>query len=493
MRSNTCANGRSTSPPRSGRRSGISAASSASRAASGSLVDARPDAGRPLVPRRAAQLRREPAAPPRRRRPALVFRGEDGARRSADAGPSLRREVARSPQALARRRRRRRRPRRRLLPNMPEAIVAMLATASLGAIWSSCSPDFGVQGVLDRFGQIEPKVLFAADGYLLRRQDASTARASVARGRAAAAEPARDVVRGPVPRARPPTRRRAERGHAGDEFSRRHARGRDRVRAAAVRPSALHPVLVGHDRRAEVHRARRRRHAAAAPQGASCCTATSRAGDRLFYFTDLRLDDVELAGLRRSPSSATLLLYDGSPFASRRPTCSSTCAERRARRRSSAPRPSTSTRCARPASRRAATHDLDARARRSSRPARRWRRRASTTSTTHVKPRRAASPRSPAAPTSSRASCSAIPIAAGVARRDPVPRPRHGGRGLRRRRADRCVGEKGELVCTAAVPVDAGRLLERPGRRALPRGLLRALPGRLAPRRLRRAAPSTAA
>jgi acetoacetyl-CoA synthetase len=51
------------------------------------------------------------------------------------------------------------------LPNLPETVVAMLATASLGAIWSSCSPDFGVQGVLDRFGQIEPKVLFAADGY----------------------------------------------------------------------------------------------------------------------------------------------------------------------------------------------------------------------------------------------------------------------------------------------------------------------------------------
>ncbi|MBM3580619.1 MAG: acetoacetate--CoA ligase [Alphaproteobacteria bacterium] len=51
------------------------------------------------------------------------------------------------------------------LPNMPEAIVAMLATASLGAVWSSCSPDFGVQGVLDRFGQIAPVVLFAVDGY----------------------------------------------------------------------------------------------------------------------------------------------------------------------------------------------------------------------------------------------------------------------------------------------------------------------------------------
>jgi acetoacetyl-CoA synthetase len=52
------------------------------------------------------------------------------------------------------------------LPNLPEAAAAMLATASLGAVWSSCSPDFGVQGVLDRFGQIEPKVLFCADGYI---------------------------------------------------------------------------------------------------------------------------------------------------------------------------------------------------------------------------------------------------------------------------------------------------------------------------------------
>ena len=51
------------------------------------------------------------------------------------------------------------------LPNRPEAVVAMLATTSIGAVWSSCSPDFGVTGVIDRFGQIEPKVLFVADGY----------------------------------------------------------------------------------------------------------------------------------------------------------------------------------------------------------------------------------------------------------------------------------------------------------------------------------------
>jgi acetoacetyl-CoA synthetase len=52
------------------------------------------------------------------------------------------------------------------MPNMPETVIAMLAATALGAVWSSCSPDFGVQGVLDRFGQIEPKVLFCPDGYL---------------------------------------------------------------------------------------------------------------------------------------------------------------------------------------------------------------------------------------------------------------------------------------------------------------------------------------
>ena len=51
------------------------------------------------------------------------------------------------------------------LPNMPEAVIAMLAAASLGAVWSSCSPDFGANGVYDRFGQIAPRVLIAADGY----------------------------------------------------------------------------------------------------------------------------------------------------------------------------------------------------------------------------------------------------------------------------------------------------------------------------------------
>ncbi len=54
------------------------------------------------------------------------------------------------------------------MPNMAEAVIAMLATTSIGAIWSSCSPDFGIKGVLDRFGQIKPKVLFTADSYFYK-------------------------------------------------------------------------------------------------------------------------------------------------------------------------------------------------------------------------------------------------------------------------------------------------------------------------------------
>ena len=52
------------------------------------------------------------------------------------------------------------------MPNLPETVIAMLATASIGAVWTSCSPDFGLHGVLDRFCQIQPKILFTADGYL---------------------------------------------------------------------------------------------------------------------------------------------------------------------------------------------------------------------------------------------------------------------------------------------------------------------------------------
>ena len=70
-----------------------------------------------------------------------------------------------------------------MMPNMPETVAAMLAAASLGAVWSSCSPDFGEQGVLDRFGQIEPVVFIAPDGYFYAGKEIDVAEkiAAVAR------------------------------------------------------------------------------------------------------------------------------------------------------------------------------------------------------------------------------------------------------------------------------------------------------------------------
>ena len=100
-------------------------------------------------------------------RTALIFRGEDSVRRTLTYN-QLYDEVAKTAAAL-----------KALgvvpgdrvvgfVPNMPESIIAMLAAASLGAVWSSCSPDFGIKGVLDRFGQTRPKVLFTADGYFFK-------------------------------------------------------------------------------------------------------------------------------------------------------------------------------------------------------------------------------------------------------------------------------------------------------------------------------------
>jgi acetoacetyl-CoA synthetase len=96
--------------------------------------------------------------------PAILFRGEDRVASSVTYA-ELYAEVSRLAQAL---RAAGVAPGDRVaayMPNVPGTVIAMLAATSLGAVWSSCSPDFGVQGVLDRFGQIEPKILFAADGY----------------------------------------------------------------------------------------------------------------------------------------------------------------------------------------------------------------------------------------------------------------------------------------------------------------------------------------
>jgi acetoacetyl-CoA synthetase len=95
---------------------------------------------------------------------ALVFWGEDKVKRRL-SNAELLSEVSRVTQALHAAGVRRGDRVAGYLPNMPETIIAMLATASMGATWSSASPDFGVQGVVDRFGQIEPRVLFTVDGY----------------------------------------------------------------------------------------------------------------------------------------------------------------------------------------------------------------------------------------------------------------------------------------------------------------------------------------
>jgi acetoacetyl-CoA synthetase len=97
-------------------------------------------------------------------RPALVFWNEQGRQRALSYA-ELANHVARLAESL---RAVGVRPGDRVagfMPNIPETVLAMLATTSVGAVWSSCSPDFGVNGVLDRFGQIEPRVLFTATSY----------------------------------------------------------------------------------------------------------------------------------------------------------------------------------------------------------------------------------------------------------------------------------------------------------------------------------------
>ena len=97
-------------------------------------------------------------------RPALVFRSEHGDRVSlsyrelylqvAGLADALRKSGVTKGDRVA-----------GFMPNRPEAVIGMLAATSIGAVWSSCSPDFGINGVLDRFGQIAPKVLITTDGY----------------------------------------------------------------------------------------------------------------------------------------------------------------------------------------------------------------------------------------------------------------------------------------------------------------------------------------
>ena len=95
---------------------------------------------------------------------AIVFRGENKVKRSLSR-QELYGEVSRFAQALRHAGVQSGDRVAAYLPNLPETIIAMLATSSIGAVWTSCSPDFGPQGVIDRFGQIEAKVFIACDGY----------------------------------------------------------------------------------------------------------------------------------------------------------------------------------------------------------------------------------------------------------------------------------------------------------------------------------------
>ncbi len=100
-------------------------------------------------------------------RVAIIFKGEDSVRRTLTYN-QLYDEVAKTAASLKKLGIQKGDRVVGFVPNMPESIIAMLAAASLGAVWSSCSPDFGIKGVLDRFGQTQPKVLFTADGYFFK-------------------------------------------------------------------------------------------------------------------------------------------------------------------------------------------------------------------------------------------------------------------------------------------------------------------------------------
>ncbi len=248
---------------------------------------------------------------------AVVFWGEDQVKRRL-SWDQLRAEVGQASRALAAAGVAAGDRVAGMLPNMPESIAAVLGSAAIGAVWSSCSPDFGAQGVLDRFGQIEPKVLVACDGYYYNGKaiDISDKLAQVV---AQLPSVALVIV---VPYLGHDRTVAQKLNAALASTGRRALTWRDAVQTLPPAPATFerfpfaHPLYVLFSSgttgmpKCIVHSA-----------GGTLLKHLSeqrlhtdiKAGDRLFYFTTLgwMMWNWLVSGLA---SGATLLLYDGSPF-----------------------------------------------------------------------------------------------------------------------------------------------------------------------------------
>ena len=239
---------------------------------------------------------------------AMIFWGEDRVRRELTFN-EVYDQVSRTAQALAAMGVTKGDRVAGFMPNMPETIIAMLATTSLGAIWSSCSPDFGVKGLLDRFGQIAPKVLFAGDGYFYNgKQFDSLERVAAIQKELGSLE--RTVV---VPYARDePTTGGLSRTVLFEDFVAGYEAGDiDFVQVNFNDPLVIlyssgttgmpKCIVHGHGGSLLQNLKEHRLH------------SDIKSGDRLFYFTTCgwMMWNWLAAGLA---SEATLLLYDGSPF-----------------------------------------------------------------------------------------------------------------------------------------------------------------------------------